>query len=382
MQVTSRLSIASVIQLSHYAMHQAATDSEVSKKRRKKTNSRDESLPMNIDIEIPGIPTIETEASNDTCESEAAIDDKPHALHHSGKFDDEDHCRVAPWSREEDAEQPPTTPLRVAKNPEAPGLAPNDGNGVLNESFGRTIAPTAPTEAPLRDTGNETPIGDEAMTPKTKTFKSDNPLMPLAEMDDLMLPDLVPSIRLSKNFAIPEDEIAEEGKEGIQASDDNSAGEVSADDSFQDLAALAPIPLVARESFTTVASEYTYADDDSTLTGTLDNVCPICLSGYRRGDLIFSSRHCVHLFHKDCIIQWVEKCTDCPVCRTGLVTDSEMRTAATSLVGKTRMFRAVASMQRVGTSRTTPPNTPDGPPANSQSPFHGTMRRQASSYES
>jgi Ring finger domain len=103
------------------------------------------------------------------------------------------------------------------------------------------------------------------------------------------------------------------------------------------------------ESFTTVTSEYAYDVDDSTSE---DNVCPICLSGYEKGDTIFVSKHCTHCFHKDCILEWLEKHDDCPICRVNMVTESEMSRAATSLVGEMRMYRAVASMQTSSPSPT------------------------------
>jgi hypothetical protein len=106
-----------------------------------------------------------------------------------------------------------------------------------------------------------------------------------------------------------------------------------------------PNPLGRRESFTTVTSEYT-SDDENTVTG--DNVCPICLCGYEKSDVLIEAKHCTHVFHKDCILEWLDKHDDCPMCREDMVTDSEMNRAATLLVGKTRMCRAMASMQKTG----------------------------------
>ncbi len=64
------------------------------------------------------------------------------------------------------------------------------------------------------------------------------------------------------------------------------------------------------------------------------------------GDILIASKHCSHLFHKDCILEWLEKHETCPVCRVDMVTDSEMNQAATSIVGRTRMYVAVESITR------------------------------------
>jgi galactose-1-phosphate uridylyltransferase len=76
-------------------------------------------------------------------------------------------------------------------------------------------------------------------------------------------------------------------------------------------------------------------------------------------------QHCTHCFHKDCILQWLENHNDCPFCRVDMITDSEMNKAATHLVGKTRMYRAVATMQpssslTASAVRTTTTSTPNG----------------------
>jgi Ring finger domain len=188
---------------------------------------------------------------------------------------------------------------------------------------------------------------------------------------------------IAKNTASNE-RATEESKEEISATEDIPAIEHTAsNESFGDFVDYlsasmlrVPVPITRRESFTTVTSEYTY-DDDS--TG--DNVCPICLSGYKKGDILVVSKHCTHCFHKDCILEWLEKHDDCPICRINMVTDSEMSRAATSLVGKTRMYRAVASLQ---TSSSSPANQryrthphPQAAAANAVSPFAGTIRQSA-----
>jgi hypothetical protein len=82
--------------------------------------------------------------------------------------------------------------------------------------------------------------------------------------------------------------------------------------------------LVARRS--TICS--TASSDNSSL----GHVCPICLGGYQKGDMLFVSTRCDHLFHADCIGEWMEGHEGCPVCRVKMVTDEEMATAAMALI--------------------------------------------------
>jgi hypothetical protein len=45
--------------------------------------------------------------------------------------------------------------------------------------------------------------------------------------------------------------------------------------------------------------------------------CPICLDGYEEGDEICWShnKHCDHTFHRQCIIEWLMRHDECPICR-------------------------------------------------------------------
>ena len=45
--------------------------------------------------------------------------------------------------------------------------------------------------------------------------------------------------------------------------------------------------------------------------------CAICLDSYNDGDLICTSNNtaCGHRFHRDCMVDWLQKHEDCPCCR-------------------------------------------------------------------
>lgn len=53
--------------------------------------------------------------------------------------------------------------------------------------------------------------------------------------------------------------------------------------------------------------------------GRISNECAICMVEYDLGDVVIHSRTCCHVFHQDCILDWISrenKNKNCPVCRS------------------------------------------------------------------
>ena len=50
--------------------------------------------------------------------------------------------------------------------------------------------------------------------------------------------------------------------------------------------------------------------------------CPICQDPYATADKILEMP-CLHSFHQDCVMQWLEAANTCPVCRMELKPSSE-----------------------------------------------------------
>ena len=64
----------------------------------------------------------------------------------------------------------------------------------------------------------------------------------------------------------------------------------------------------------------------------IDTTCAICLDEFEEGDICNSTQpDCPHLFHKTCIVLWLEKHSACPVCRREMVTETQWRDAATKI---------------------------------------------------
>ena len=52
-----------------------------------------------------------------------------------------------------------------------------------------------------------------------------------------------------------------------------------------------------------------------------DNECCICLEGYEPGEVICVAKAvgCNHVFHKDCVAEWLKRKDHCPLCRVDLM---------------------------------------------------------------
>ena len=53
--------------------------------------------------------------------------------------------------------------------------------------------------------------------------------------------------------------------------------------------------------------------------------CSVCLEAFEAGETLAWSRKlkCQHAYHHDCLIPWLMKNDDCPMCRTTLIEDSD-----------------------------------------------------------
>jgi len=75
-----------------------------------------------------------------------------------------------------------------------------------------------------------------------------------------------------------------------------------------------------------------------------DNICAICLEPYdeENGSCVTGGTQCTHLYHKNCIIRWMEKRDFCPFCREDMFTVREFQTTACSALGEERVNEILA----------------------------------------
>jgi hypothetical protein len=105
-------------------------------------------------------------------------------------------------------------------------------------------------------------------------------------------------------------------------------------------------------------------------------VCSICLGEYEPDDYILRSKTCPHEFHKECVMDWLQRQinTECPCCRSPMVDEEDVW----ATVKKQRKFKKKVSRheviskvlrkkERSDLSETVRNNTSDGNDSNSSS---------------
>lgn len=59
-----------------------------------------------------------------------------------------------------------------------------------------------------------------------------------------------------------------------------------------------------------------------------DGVCAICLDDYEDGDEVCYPRNiCGHVMHSECLIDWLMRNAECPICRATILKSSQVETA-------------------------------------------------------
>jgi hypothetical protein len=83
--------------------------------------------------------------------------------------------------------------------------------------------------------------------------------------------------------------------------------------------------------------------------------CAICLADYTHGEPIQCSKNCQHVFHAECIMDWLVKHQDCPCCRTPFGdTEQEVQESAAPDL-------STAATPTTTATTTTPPTTTASP---------------------
>lgn len=67
-----------------------------------------------------------------------------------------------------------------------------------------------------------------------------------------------------------------------------------------------------------------YEQNEETKTS---SSCSICLEHFRNGESLSTIGTCKHIFHHDCLDQWIQRSTSCPYCRRGIERRSSIKHA-------------------------------------------------------
>eukprot|EP00816_Leptocylindrus_hargravesii_P001159 CAMPEP_0196816836 /NCGR_PEP_ID=MMETSP1362-20130617/57243_1 /TAXON_ID=163516 /ORGANISM="Leptocylindrus danicus, Strain CCMP1856" /LENGTH=214 /DNA_ID=CAMNT_0042194305 /DNA_START=69 /DNA_END=716 /DNA_ORIENTATION=- len=80
-----------------------------------------------------------------------------------------------------------------------------------------------------------------------------------------------------------------------------------------------------------------------------DVCCSICLTEFKVSEEVASSTHCTHMFHADCLLEWLAGHDGCPICRENVVTVQEMQSVALELYGEqgVRVMQARSPLRRL-----------------------------------
>jgi hypothetical protein len=93
------------------------------------------------------------------------------------------------------------------------------------------------------------------------------------------------------------------------------------------LPASAPVPLPASAPTSTDTDTRTADQADSDLEEGEGPMCLICLEEFNEPDAtVLQSPTCSHLYHKDCIMDWLQRqgTRECPGCRVAMITEDEV----------------------------------------------------------
>lgn len=90
----------------------------------------------------------------------------------------------------------------------------------------------------------------------------------------------------------------------------------------------------------TVSNMFSFTPpQNAAVSGETPEACSICLVDYEEGDQVRSLNGCAHKFHLECIDKWLERSSQCPLCRADLAVG-----AAGVLAGAVAAARSAAEI--------------------------------------
>eukprot|EP00978_Attheya_sp_CCMP212_P044783 scaffold322746_cov59-Attheya_sp.AAC.1 len=72
--------------------------------------------------------------------------------------------------------------------------------------------------------------------------------------------------------------------------------------------------------------------------------CAICIADYEEGEMVATGTTCSHLFHTECLLDWLDKHDACPYCRKDMMTAEGMKSAADIVLSKGRLVEVAGGI--------------------------------------
>lgn len=120
----------------------------------------------------------------------------------------------------------------------------------------------------------------------------------LDKLTDEQKKDLLESVLRTEVFRSTSDELDDDD---VENNDDESTI-VTADTTFHTL----------KTDLECSTNTLAYGDDDGSVA---PEQCAICLEPFQSLQQVSVSKRCTHQFHKECMLDWMMKRLDCPICR-------------------------------------------------------------------
>ena len=117
-----------------------------------------------------------------------------------------------------------------------------------------------------------------------------------------------------------------DSEEGDESDEENNEEEDSNEDNNQENNQENQIFNAKKKQFILELNEFQYKHTKK-YSKIKEKKCPICLLKYKKSDII-KELPCNHIFHKNCILKWIEKSNICPICKydiTGDINNIELK---------------------------------------------------------
>lgn len=129
-----------------------------------------------------------------------------------------------------------------------------------------------------------------------------------------------------------------ENNENNLCKDDNKDGQQSSDTTDDDTADNSTIS-PGSESAAAAAQDIESPSPSNQFESDSYIACAICIDEYGPSDEVVIGEACWHMFHKECVLDWLQRHDGCPCCRKNMMTSEQMKDAAVEVLGRHRIMQ-------------------------------------------